>query len=123
MNSLASQTAWVFLQALPVACIAWTWTQEEIFREAQEAFKDLTKDETRSQFTRKLAFGMTCEYCFSHWIAAIIIAITQFKFLVPGLWGYVLAWFSIAWIANVYMSLFRRLRLDIKEAKQDTDSK
>jgi hypothetical protein len=27
----------------------------------------------------------------------------------------VVAWFSVVWVANVYMSLFNRLRLEIKE--------
>jgi hypothetical protein len=28
--------------------------------------------------------------------------------------GYLVAWFALVWLANVYMSLFNRLRLDIK---------
>jgi hypothetical protein len=28
--------------------------------------------------------------------------------------GYLVAWLALVWIANVYMCLFNRLRLDIK---------
>jgi hypothetical protein len=35
----------------------------------------------------------------------------------PGWRGALLAWFSLVWVANVYMSLFGRLRLDIKRER------
>lgn len=57
---------------------------------------------------------LTCEYCFSHYVAVVFIARANFKRLVPGWRGYLIAWFSLVWIANAYMSLFGRLRLDIK---------
>jgi hypothetical protein len=34
--------------------------------------------------------------------------------LYAGWRGYVVAWFAVVWIANVYMSVFNLLRLDIK---------
>ncbi len=33
--------------------------------------------------------------------------------------GYLVAGFSLVWIANVYMSLFARLRQDIKKEKAE----
>ncbi len=33
-----------------------------------------------------------------------------------------LAWFSVVWVANVYMSLFGRLRLDIKRERVETEA-
>lgn len=33
---LPTQTAWLFLLALPIACIAWTVTHEEIFKEPRD---------------------------------------------------------------------------------------
>ena len=35
----------------------------------------------------------------------------------PGWRGYLVGGFSLVWIANVYMSLFGRLRLDIKHER------
>ena len=35
----------------------------------------------------------------------------------PGWRGALLAWFTLVWVANVYMSLFGRLRLDIKRER------
>jgi len=34
--------------------------------------------------------------------------------LYTGWRGYLVAWFAVVWIANVYMSVFNLLRLDIK---------
>lgn len=34
--------------------------------------------------------------------------------MLPDWRGAILAWFTLVWIANIYMSLFGRLRLDIK---------
>ena len=30
------QTTWLFLLAIPIACVAWTVTHEEVFREPRE---------------------------------------------------------------------------------------
>jgi hypothetical protein len=40
--------------------------------------------------------------------------VTHFQLLYPGWRGYLVAEFALVWIANVYMSVFNRLRLDIK---------
>ncbi len=34
--------------------------------------------------------------------------------LYEGWRGYLIAWFALVWVANIYMSFFNRLRLDIK---------
>jgi hypothetical protein len=43
--------------------------------------------------------------------------LTDLRLLVPGWRGAVLAWFATVWVANIYMSLFARLRLDIKRER------
>ena len=45
------------------------------------------------------------------------IALAHFRLLVPGWRGALIAWLAVVWIANVYMSLFVRLRLDIKRER------
>ena len=42
---------------------------------------------------------------------------TGYRLLLPDWRGAVLAWFTLVWVANVYMSLFGRLRLDIKRER------
>ena len=63
---------------------------------------------------RKFFYLFTCEYCFSHYVAALILIITRYKLLFPGWRGYLVAFFSLVWIANQYMSVYNRLRLDIR---------
>ncbi len=96
-----------------VASIAWTVTQEEIFREPREFCEEKSKD-CKNIFQRKFYYVFTCEYCFSHWVTLAIIVFTQFKVLVNDWRGYVLAFFILPWLANFWMSIYRRLRVGIK---------
>ena len=52
--------------------------------------------------------------CFSHYVAAGFIALTQFQLLLPDWRGYLIAWFAVVAVGNMYMSLYGRLRVDIK---------
>ena len=66
---LASQVVWLLLLSVPVASIAWTVTHEEVFREPREYCLNRTQN-GRSFLTRKFFYLFTCEYCFSHYVAA-----------------------------------------------------
>ena len=66
---------------------------------------------------RKFFYVFTCEYCFSHYVTIGFLAITGFHLLLDGWRGLILAWFAVVWIANLYMSIFGRLRLDIKSQR------
>ena len=107
------QTALLLLLAIPVACIAWTVTHEEVFREPRDYCKDRSQA-CKPLVARKFFYLFTCEYCFSHYVTALLLVLVRYQLLYTGWRGYVLAWFALVWIANVYMSLFNRLRLDIK---------
>ncbi len=111
--SLSSQFAYLVLLALPIACASWTVTHEEIFREPREWCKSKSQD-CKPLPARKFFYLFTCEYCFSHYVAAFFLLITRFHMLYDGWQGYLIAWFALVWMANVYMSFFNRLRLDIK---------
>lgn len=113
LMSLHRQFAYLFLLALPIACIAWTVTHEEVFREPREWCKDRS-EKCRPLAARKFFYLFTCEYCFSHYIAAFFLIITRFQMLYGGWRGYLVSWFALVWVANIYMSFFNRLRLDIK---------
>jgi hypothetical protein len=41
----------------------------------------------------------------------------------PDWRGYVIAGFSLVWIANIYMSLYARVRMEIKKEKIDIAEK
>jgi len=111
--SLAHQLGVLLMLAIPIACASWTVTHEEVFREPREACK--RKSETsRNLPERKFFYLFTCEYCFSHYVAALALLLMRFQLLYVGWRGYVIAWFALVWIANVYMSVFNHLRLEIK---------
>ncbi|MDQ3062032.1 MAG: hypothetical protein M3R14_04105 [Acidobacteriota bacterium] len=110
---IGTQIFWLVILSMVVACIAWTVTQEEIFGEWREHCKD-KHEECGSILERKFYYVFTCEYCFSHWTTLLILIFTGFQLLIDDWRGYVLAFFAIPWIANQMMSIYRRLRVDIK---------
>jgi hypothetical protein len=113
MPTLSTQFAYLLLLALPIACAAWTVTHEEVFREPRE-FCQKKSQACKPLVARKFFYLFTCEYCFSHYVAAFFLILTHFQMLYEGWRGYLIAWFALVWIANVYMSVFNRLRLEIK---------
>ncbi len=103
----------LFLLAIPIACITWTVTHEEVFKEIRE-FCVKNSHEQKTLVARKFFYLFTCEYCFSHYVAIFMLIITHYQLLFDGWRGYFIAGFSLVWIANLYMSLYRLLRVDIK---------
>jgi hypothetical protein len=114
--SLGTQIVWLFVLAVPVACIAWTVTHEDVFLELREYFMERSR-KGRTLLERKFFYLLTCEYCFSHYAAIFILAITRYKLLYPDWRGYLVAGFALVWVANQYMSGFGRLRLDIRRER------
>ncbi|MGZ5436273.1 MAG: hypothetical protein ACXWID_08180 [Pyrinomonadaceae bacterium] len=122
MPALRFQILELFLLAIPIACVAWTVTHEEVFREPREYCARRSQN-CRRWYERKFFYLFICEYCFSHYIAAVFLIITRFKLLFPDWRGYLIAFFSLVWIANQYMSVYNRLRLDIKTERLEGEIK
>lgn len=113
MLPLKEQFGYLLLLALPIACAAWTVTHEEIFREPREFCQDKAQN-CKPLAARKFFYLFTCEYCFSHYVTAFFLILTRFQMLYAGWRGYLIAWFALVWVANIYMSIYNRLRLEIK---------
>ena len=112
----------LFVLALPIACIAWTATHEEVFREPRDFCKKQSES-VSGLLRRKFFYLFTCEYCFSHYVAAFFLLVTHYQLLYPGWRGYLISWFALVWIANQYMSIYGRLRLDIKHERVEIQAK
>ena len=110
--SIVLQLVWLFVLAIPIASIAWTITHEEIFRETRDYCK--RQCDQGHIVKRKFFYLFTCEYCFSHYVTILFLIITRYKLLYDDWRGYLLSLFALVWIANQYMSIYNRLRLDIK---------
>ena len=111
------QLFWLFPLALPVATVAWTVTHEEILSEARNYFDAQTH--RGHVLRRKFFYALTCEYCFSHYVTAFFLWLTGYHLLLADWRGYLIAFFAVTAIANVYMSLFARVRVDIKSERLD----
>ena len=120
--TLHYQIIYLFIMALPIACIAWTVTHEEVFKEPRD-FCEKKSKECRSLFQRKFFYLFTCEYCFSHYITFFFLIITRYHLLYNNLIGYIVAFFALVWIANIYMSLFGLVRVGMKKEKIETKIK
>jgi len=116
MATLQDQLIWLFVLAIPIACIAWTVTHEEVFIEIHNFCVKRSK-ESATIATRKFFYLFTCEYCFSHYVTILILFLTHYKLLIDDWRGYVIAGFALVWIANIYMSLYSFLRIDIKKER------
>lgn len=110
---IADQIYWLIISGFVVASVSWTVTQEEIFKEPREWCADRS-ERARSLLARKFFYVFTCEYCFSHWVTLGFLVLTGFKLLFDDWRGYVIAFFITPWIANQFMSIYRRLRVGIK---------
>jgi hypothetical protein len=111
--AIGLQLAWLLILSIPVACVAWTITHEEIFREPRDYCQDQSKH-ADTFYRRKFFYLFTCEYCFSHYVAAFFLLLTRFRLLYADWRGYLIAFFALVWVANQYMSVYSHLRLDIK---------
>ncbi|MEO6538890.1 MAG: hypothetical protein ABIT07_12520 [Ferruginibacter sp.] len=119
---LTNQVTNLFLLALPIACIAWTVTHEEIFKEPRDYCVNKSQA-CRNLLERKFFYLFTCEYCFSHYITVFFLVITKYHLVFSDWRGYLVALFALVWIANIYMSIFGLVRVGMKKEKIEADIK
>lgn len=113
---------WLFILAIPVACIAWTVTHEEIFSEPRN-YCIRQSMSGKTLLHRKFFYLFTCEYCFSFYVTILLLIITRYQLLYADWRGYLVSGFSLVWIANIYMSLFFLIRTDLKKDALDNKLK
>jgi hypothetical protein len=116
------QLFWLLTLAVPIACVAWTVTHEEVFREPREYAKRRSET-SRSPAVRKFFYLFTCEYCFSHYVTIFFLIVTRYRLLLDDWRGYLISFFALVAVANAYMSAFARLRQEVKSEKLDAEKK
>jgi hypothetical protein len=119
---IAQPVYWLFILAIPIACIAWTVTHEEIFSEPRNYCKRQSIS-GKTLLRRKFFYLFTCEYCFSFYVTALVLLITRYRLLYPDWRGYFVSGFSLIWVANIYMSFFLRIRTELKNDGLDSKLK
>ena len=115
---LGTQVVWLFVLALPIASVSWTVTHEEVFREPREHLKQRSQ-KAPGLIRRKFYYVWTCEYCFSHYVTAIFLVITRFHLLFDDWRGYMLAFFALPYVSNVYMGLYAQAKLEAKKGRME----
>ena len=112
----------LFVLAIPIACIARTVVFEEVFREPREWCKQRSQT-CRRFFERKFFYLFTCEYCFSHYVTLFFLIVTRYKLLFEDWRGYLVGFFPLVFVANAYLNLYSRLRVDITSEKKAIEVK
>ena len=120
--SLGEQIVVLFLLAVPIACVAWTVTHEEVFREPREYCANKSRG-CRRWYQRKFFYLFTCEYCFSHYVTVFFLFVTRYRLLYDDWRGYLVSFFALVAVANVYMSSFGRLRQEVKSEELEAKTK
>jgi len=125
------QIAFCFVLGLPVACVAWTVTQEEIFRELQEFCKRhharLCMDahgrprRLACRLAAKIFYLPTCAYCFSHYPTLALVLYADIRLGLTSWLGYLVALFGIVLAANFWVSTYNLLRAELRCAKARAD--
>lgn len=93
------------LAVLAICTIAWTVTQEEIFKELRSWCLD-RREASSSAFLRKLLYLPLCHYCLSFWVTAAYVSFVG----LPWLWA-----LPLIWISNVVMTAYGLLRQQQKK--------
>ena len=117
--NITTQIVWLFVLAIPISCISWTVTHEDVFLESREYCKRKSQEGT-TLLTRKFFYLFTCEYCFSHYVTICMLIVTRYHLLMGDWRGYLIAGFALVWIANIYMSLYAFIKIDIKKERIQT---
>lgn len=117
---ILTQFGTLLILAIPIAWMAWTVTHEEVFREVKEYCQDRSAN-CPTVFQRKFFYLFTCEYCFSHWCTLLFLLIFQFRMVFDDWRGYVVSFPALVWVANIYMNLYHRIRVDIRRERAEAD--
>jgi hypothetical protein len=117
---LTDQLIGLFILPMVIACISWTVTHEQVFQEPRNYCQRCSKN-AKTLLARKFFYLFTCEYCFSHYVTILMLIITKYQLLYTGWRGYIIAGFALVWIANIYMSIYNRVRVDLKKEKLETE--
>ena len=116
------QIVGLFILAIPIACVARTVVFEEVFREARELCERKSKY-CDSLLKRKFFYLFTCEYCFSHYVTIFFLVVTRYRLMYDGWRGYLIAFFALVFVANAYLNLYSRLRIEITSEKKAIEVK
>ncbi|HEX8322513.1 MAG TPA: hypothetical protein VF595_01250 [Tepidisphaeraceae bacterium] len=112
----------LFILAIPIACVARTVVYEEIFRELRDTCSHRSRN-CKRLVQRKFFYLFTCEYCFSHYVTAAFLLMTRYRLIYDDWRGYVISFFSLVFVANIYLSLYAQLKIGITSEKTEIELK
>jgi hypothetical protein len=112
----------LLILGIPIACVSRTVVFEEIFREPRGWCVNKSKT-CNSLIKRKFFYHFTCENCLSHWVTVAFLFMTHFKLMYDDFRGYIISFFSLVFVANAYLNLYNRLRVEITSEKMEIEAK
>ena len=118
---MGEQIVGLFIHAVPVACVTWTLAREEVLAELRQFCVNRSCRAPDLLHQRKFFYVFTCEYCLSHWITILLLLLTGYRLWYADWRGVLMAFFAVPWVANAYMSLYQRLRVEIRKERAIAD--
>jgi hypothetical protein len=115
-SQLGLQIVWLFVLAIPIACVVRSVVFEEIFSQPRE-WMERKADAAPHFWQQKFFYLFTCEYCFSHYVTLFFMFLTRYKLLMDDWRGYLIALFALVLVANAYLNIYARLRLNLTKEK------
>ncbi len=116
--SVGLQIVWLLVLAVPIAAISWTVTHEEVFREPRD-YAQRRSAAAPGLLERKFFYIFTCEYCFSHYVTAFFLIVMRYKLLYDDWRGYLVAFFAVPFLANIYIGLYGKVKLGVKKERAE----
>ena len=107
---ISESLAWLFILPIAIACVSWTVTHEEVFREPREYCLRRCAD-SKIFLIRKFFYLFTCEYCFSHYVTIFFLWLTNIN-----CWNKLILMISAQWVnqqQNNSSFAWRNLRLHV----------
>jgi hypothetical protein len=127
LYEMMAQVVWGLIIAFPVAICSWTIAKEEVFAWLRWLCHKALDWGDRHGLCGKIAakpfYMPTCEFCTSFWVTFFFVdVVTPFRMLTTGWKGWMVGeFFVMAW-ANVYMSIYSRIRVEITKDKTITEN-
>ncbi len=117
-----SPWALVFPYAAVVAILVRAFTQEELFAETRRWLSRHAEEERHPLVLRKLAFMPTCDYCLSFWVTLVLlVGVFDCRLAFADWRGYLVSVFTTMAVANVYLSAFSWLRVDLRKERASAE--
>lgn len=117
----------LLLASLATSAIVHVWMHGSIFGPVRQRLLTYTNDQRKPAILRTVAFGPTCQYCFTHWVGAAVTIAVMREWAVALLAVFPVIWLSnysllIHWLLSVVVPQYLNARVSLQMHQNDMES-